>query len=294
MGERTVCIVGMAPSSHLAIHEPLDVEMWGMTQGHAVFPVEFVNRFTAWFEIHGWELMEMVQNPELGHLDFLKTTHLPVYLDELNPEGCPTGIRYPYEEVCQFIGGAYLTSSAAYMLALAIYQGFDMIKIYGVDMTNAKEYEEQRSCFEFLIGLALGRGQKVWLPPGCPLLKGPLYAKTVHVTTTVIRGRMLEWIAARDNALAEFHRLEGRVKAGQELLNLALKGKDGQGAAQIDLSQGDDGLLSLVAADRVLQVPSRLQDPINEPEEVPVEIANTPPVLDFAEDLINAYNNRSP
>jgi len=287
---KTVCIVGMAPTtSHLVALEPAGSEVWGLNQGHALFTSEVMSKFTRWFQVHPWPEMVDCQNPELGHLEFLRTTKLPVYLEELNPEGCPNGLRYPYEEVCQTIGGSYLTSAPAYMLALAIHEGFERIRIYGVDMANATEYQDQRPCFEFLLGMALGKGIQVWLPPGCPLLKGPLYAKTVYVTTSTIQQRLRSWLATRDRLLGEWHEYEGRVKAAQELLNLALKGEGEHGAAAVEIAQADNGELSLVNADRLWG--SETTSP--SASEPVIQIANTPPIEQRVQELIKAANSRS-
>jgi len=291
---KTVAIVGLAPTtSHLVAQEPPGIEVWGLNQGHALFTPEVMGQFTRWFQVHPWEEMVVCQNPELEHLEFLRTTHLPVYLEELNPEGCPNGVRYPYEEVCQTIGGTYLTSAPAYMLALAIHEGFQRINVYGVDMANATEYQDQRPCFEFLLGMALARGIQVWLPPGCPLLKGPLYAKTVYVTTSTIQQRLSAWLSARDQLLAQWHEYDGRVQAAQELLNLALKGNGGQGAANIELSQADNGELSLVENDRLWDLGGSSPPARNGSQSPVLEFQNTPPIVAQAEALIKAVNSRS-
>lgn len=215
---KTVCIVGMAPTSrHLVTQlEDEGQEIWSLNQAHNYFSAEFMPRFSRWFQVHPWEEMVPRQSPENNHLEFLRTCGIPVYLEEENPE-VPTSVKYPYMEVSSFMGGVYLTSALAFMLALAVYEGFDEIRIYGVDMATNTEYEDQRPCFEFLLGMARARGTAVWLPPGCPLLKGPLYAKTVYVTTSTIEKRMRHWLTQRDEALADFNKALGKVEAATEI-----------------------------------------------------------------------------
>ena len=248
---KTVCIVGMAPTTaHLFIHEPHGVEVWGLNQGHALFTTEAMARFTAWFQVHPYEEMAARQRPELGHLEFLRHAQIPVYMEEVHPE-VPTSVRYPYEEITVMLGGTYLTSAPAFMLALAIHQGFDLIKIYGVDMASATEYEDQRPCFEFLLGFALGEGIKLWLPPCCPLLKGPLYAKTVFVTTSTIEKRLNGYVAERDKLLAEYNVAVGKVVAAREFLNLALKGEGKESPGRIRLWQDPQGGIHLAEPDHL-------------------------------------------
>ena len=238
---RTVCIVGLAPSSaHLFIHEPMGVEIWGLNQGHALFTKEAMARFTRWFQVHPYEEMAARQLPELGHLEWLRQVQIPIYMEETHPD-VPRSVRYPYEEITSMMGGTYLTSAPAFMLALAIHEGFDLIKVYGVDMATTTEYQDQRACFEFLLGFAIAKGTKVWLPPDCPLLKGPLYAKTVFVTTSTIEKRLNSYMSERDKLLAEYNVAVGKVVAARELLNLALKGEGKEGPGRIGLWQDQEG-----------------------------------------------------
>ena len=248
---RTVAIVGLAPTtSHLFINEPRGVEIWGLNQGHALFTREAMARFTAWFQVHPYEEMAARQRPELGHLDFLRQTQLPVYMEEVHPE-IPSSVRYPYEEVTTMMGGTYLTSAPAFMLALAIHQGFELIKVYGVDMAEETEYRDQRPCFEFLLGFAIRGGISVWLPPGCPLLKGPLYAKTVFITSSTVERRLHTYIADRDKLLAEYNVSVGKVLAAREMLQLALKGAGKEGAGRVDLWQDPEGRVHLAEPDHL-------------------------------------------
>jgi hypothetical protein len=69
----------------------------------------------------------------------------------------PDGEVFPLDEM----PALYFTSTFAYMVAYAIYKGVEEIDIYGVPLVLEGEYREQRSCLEFWIGFAAGRGIKV-------------------------------------------------------------------------------------------------------------------------------------
>ncbi len=246
---KTVCIVGMAPATaELFVHEPPALETWGLNQGHALFTSEANARFTRWFQVHPYEEMVARQNPELKHLEWLRSAKIPIYMEEVHPE-VPTSIRYPYEAITAMLGGTYLTSAPAFMLALAIHEGFELIKIYGMDMATETEYQDQRPCFEFLLGFAIALGIKVWLPPGCPLLKGPLYAKTVYVTTSTLDKRLHACMSDRDRLLAEYNVAVGKVLAIRELLTFALKGEGKEGPGRIGLWQDPEGGVHLAETD---------------------------------------------
>ena len=216
----TVCIVGLAPSRELAFAEPPGTEMWCLNQGHAMFTPEQMARFTAWFQVHPWDEMvaRQLRAPGLNHLEWLKTTSIPVYLEELHPQDCPAGVRYPYEDVCADLGTDYLTSEVAFMLALAIHQRYELIKVYGVDMAHGTEYLDQRNCVEYLAGIAKGRGIEVWVPETCPLFKGQRYAKTVNIPSSRVATLMAQLTHERADLKDEANGLFLSMKFAQELL----------------------------------------------------------------------------
>lgn len=116
-------------------------------------------RFTAVFEIHD-DLSE----------------HGPAYMEWLENkcEGIEliTGANFPFDEAKELFGSTYLTSSSAYMMALAILRGYERIEIYGVDMAvDDHEYFWQRPCMEAWIGFAKGRGINVVIHDKSPVLR---------------------------------------------------------------------------------------------------------------------------
>lgn len=79
---------------------------------------------------------------------------------------------FPFDAAKELFGSTYLTSSSAYMLALALLRGFQHIEVYGVDMAvDDHEYFRQRPCMEAWLGFARGRGVTVVLPPQSPVMK---------------------------------------------------------------------------------------------------------------------------
>jgi len=79
---------------------------------------------------------------------------------------------FPFKAAEDLWGAEYLTSSSAYMMALAILEGATEISIYGVDMAiDNFEYYWQRPAMEAWVGFAKGRGIKVFIPDASPLGK---------------------------------------------------------------------------------------------------------------------------
>ena len=92
-------------------------------------------------------------------------------------------ISYPFDRVVP-ICGEYFQSSIAYVLALAITEivthpdvsNLNMtiadceIGLYGIDVSPDQEWNYQRACIEYLVGLAKGYGIKVTIPETSALL----------------------------------------------------------------------------------------------------------------------------
>lgn len=208
---KTVCIVGGGHHLWAGLkNEPKGHEFWGLNQGHSMIGPRSLKRFTRWFQIHPWGPMVARQRPESRHLEWLANCGIPVYLEEVQSE-VPTGVRYPYEEVIATIGSNYFaTNSFGYMVALAIHEGFQEVKLYGADFGPRDAGDDYaRPCIEFLLGLAQGRGIKVWVPEGSALLKGDIYGRTVDQSALAL-----------EEALDVLRRYSGSLKYGEERLRI--------------------------------------------------------------------------
>jgi hypothetical protein len=177
-----VAIVGFAGTKHMAPYDnPDEFEIWGMND---LF--EHIPRYTRWFDIHDRYLHNMdnynTREGQKPYIDRLATLGVPIYMKE-DYDIVPTAIRYPYELMVDEFGiprlgqphikDPYFTNSVSFMIALAIYEQFEEIHIYGVDMAALQggEYQLQRPSCEYYIGIARGRGIPVYLPIESDLLR---------------------------------------------------------------------------------------------------------------------------
>ena len=159
-----VAIVGTSPSScQKAPYANESWEIWSLGANATSIP-----RFTRWFEMHtqrvlrnagAWEpifkfLGECGDKLILGH---------PCH--EL-----PFAKLYPVEEIKTKFGN-YFTSSIAFMIAYAIYEGAKEIGLWGIDMMSDEEYSRQRPCCEYYLGIARGMGINVVIAEESPLLR---------------------------------------------------------------------------------------------------------------------------
>lgn len=84
----------------------------------------------------------------------------------------PNSVAYPLDDLIAFFGLAYWSCSVSYMIALAIYEGWDDITLAGMyHVEDSWEYAHHKPCVEFWVGQALGRGINVTIHGETMLVK---------------------------------------------------------------------------------------------------------------------------
>ena len=188
---KTVAIVGMAESTrHLAPWDNKDVEIWCMNESYVV-PGEdgkaWLKRWDRWFQMHKpFDYRRPNNHNDPKHWAWLQEPHdFPIYMQDEDPL-VPGSTKYPKDEiVAKFLGRyektgtdgkpiEYFSSSFVYMLALALYEGFERIELYGIELGSETEYAAQRPNGEFWLGIA-GQHATVVLPNTTALLAGVRY-----------------------------------------------------------------------------------------------------------------------
>jgi hypothetical protein len=215
-----LAIVCMAPTSRgEAPYDDYSWDVWGLNEA-ADAPWFKRKDPTAWFQIHPkFDFMRAMNRNDPKHWQWLQEYHpFPIFM-QYNFRDVPAAVRYPLEEVMD-LGGMYLTSTPAMMLALGILMGYKTIGIWGVEMQHESEYGYQKPCMEYWLGVAKGLGIEVYLPPNCALLRGNLYAyedlRAADRTTLGFRRDQLK-LEERD-AYAQYEEMHGRVLELQDLL----------------------------------------------------------------------------
>lgn len=173
---KKVAILGFAESWKLAPFADPSFEIWGLNELYALIQHLPHGRWDRWFEIHSREVY-VADTKRLGdHEANLAKLNVPVYMQRTIPE-VPNSVVYPMDKICEAFPNPspgwkpYFNNTISYMIALAIYEGFEEIHVYGVDMASDSEYGSQRPSCEYFIGLATGRGIKTYIPPVSDLLK---------------------------------------------------------------------------------------------------------------------------
>lgn len=127
--------------------------------------------------MHDRQLLEMpesLRSPEY----FEELAELPqiIYTQE-HWEDVPTSTPFPFDAVQKTVFKNFprakwdaqkdwYNSSPAYMLALAIYEGYESIGLYGIDVRDDSEFSYESPCLEYLIGYACGKGIEIVIPEG--------------------------------------------------------------------------------------------------------------------------------
>ena len=191
---KKIAICGFAASSRMLA--PFDDLTWtiaGLNQLYRHIP-----RASWWADCHANWASDNVEGTD--HPGWLAQCGIPVYMTKTEPS-IPTSVRYPIERVIAKVAGLdYFTSTVAFMLGLAILEideqverelngspvpaRFDearrviadayaarAIGVFGIDLIVGPEYERQKACVEYLLGLAQARNITIPLPPQCALLK---------------------------------------------------------------------------------------------------------------------------
>lgn len=164
-GKRKICIVGFAPGRENAPYTDCSFEFWALNEMHMARDVQ---RIDVLFELHDYKwIVEGKRSPE--HLKWLQTATVPIMMQQ-HFQDIPNSIPFP-RKVLEDAYGAYYTNTISWEIALATHIGVDEIHIYGVNMATEIEYSSQRPSCEYYIGLARGKGIKVYIPPESDLLK---------------------------------------------------------------------------------------------------------------------------
>ena len=186
-----VAIIGCAETTKdraMKLFKQPGWEFWGINTLHKSFPSLWQGDkppVTRWFQVHKFE-RAIDEKLDYKHWEWVKAqTKFPIYMvhpnsqlrfdnkanDGKNPfKEVPMAVPYPRYEITDSFG-YYFTNSISWMIALAIYEGFKEIHMYGIEMALSGEYGYQRPSVEYFMGIARGMGIKLYVPERCDLLK---------------------------------------------------------------------------------------------------------------------------
>jgi hypothetical protein len=169
--KKKVVLLGTAPSCKDAPFDDPNFEIWGVA--HCLFLGQ-VTRLDGIFELHTKDIWIKDNAP------YQRFPNAWVYLQQQD-ESVKNSLTFPLEEIRKrfkvnagFSHEAdYFSSSLPFMICMAIERGFEEIHCYGIHLLMDEEYFYQRPCFEYYLGVARGKGIKVFVHPAADILKFP-------------------------------------------------------------------------------------------------------------------------
>ncbi len=162
---RKIALVGTAGSGSEAPYHDPSYEIWGVSGRQP-----YVTRADRWFELH-----RLAGEPEHWAVEWRRQLRgfigdTPLYMLWPEPALAKTVVPYPYEEIAARFGTYFMTSTFAWMSALAIHElrptrftkgKGDELFVCGVDMEAGTEYSQQRSGFRHFLQTAADLGVTV-------------------------------------------------------------------------------------------------------------------------------------
>lgn len=165
---KKVAIVGGGSTRVRAPFYDRSWDIWAFSSRNTVYP-----RVTRWFEIHHEiDLRQQLASRKAGrrtfagYMRYMQHLRCPVYMQSRH-RSIPTSVRFPVEGLLEEFGRCF-TSTASYLVALAIVEGYKTIGLWGIQPRGAR-YSKQRPALEYLLGKARQRGIRIVLPRGVVL-----------------------------------------------------------------------------------------------------------------------------
>lgn len=219
-GKKTVAMVGMANTSrHLAPYDDLSIPIWALNES-ATPRFDYLKRCDRIYQLHPeWDWSRPYNHNYEKYPEWLKEKHgnMEIVMQE-KYEQVPNAVKYPFDEIVAKFGGEamYFTSSMPYLVAHALYENYTRIELYGFEMAANEEYANQKPCAEFWLGVAIGRGCEVYVPPGNPLLGKTMqlygYEMAPGILPMHIEIRKRAYITDQQRASKEMAEHEGQKK----------------------------------------------------------------------------------
>lgn len=250
---KKVAIIGFTESKSLAPWDDPTFEKWICNNLHLFVP----DKWQRCYDLHD----DKTITSDARHVQFLQTnTEKPVVVWDPRPEW-PASVPFPKRQVIETFG-RYFTNSISWMIAHAIMENAEEIHIYGVDMAQTSEYGSQRPSCEYFLGLAVGLGIKVYVPPTSDLLKvtamygleddSAFYAKAVE-REAVLAAKMQELQQQLNNGQLQLASFQGALETTRYFKSVWTNARVGSTArGEVQVLDGAPVLDALAAHEEVL------------------------------------------
>lgn len=160
---KRVAIVGGGRTRRFAPYRNPTWEIWAFSSRNYRY-----RRVDRWFEIHSMtDLRQQLswrkrgRRTFAGYMRYMRQLKCPVYMQRVHPR-IPNSVVFPKDQLVAEFGRCF-TSTAAFLLALAIHEGYEEIGLWGIDLVGPR-YSRQRPAIRYLLAVARSRGIKIRVP----------------------------------------------------------------------------------------------------------------------------------
>ena len=146
------------------------VERWCANDPKTYMRVRFpeaLKTWTRWFNVHSPEHIRQ-RHPQFMHWAKQQDGTRHIYTRDVTPD-IPGNVVFPGPALQRHFNDSYFTHQAAWLVAFAVYEGFERIELWGYQfgegaMTERK-YAFERPCIQYWVGRARQAGVEVITPP---------------------------------------------------------------------------------------------------------------------------------
>lgn len=217
---KKVALVGTTSSNAYAPIDDPSWEIWGVGFRH-----ENVTRANRWFELHKLEVEGRDWAAEWReHMRTWNDCQVWMFFPE--PDIGIDVVAFDHKPLAETYGSFFMTSSIAWMMALAIEEKFDEIGLWGIDLEADIEYRQQRAGVRHFMEVARLKGIRVTTIPSSGIAyqpqpypfwqNDPIVAKT-QLQRRLFIERHKQATDQEDAMVVKMHKLDG---ARQELGNI--------------------------------------------------------------------------
>jgi len=151
---KKLAIVGSGPNTRS--NAPFDDPSFDIWVFNEAAQSDWCKRWTACFQMHEPDIYKGHNTKNSQHWEWLQQKHgKPIYMQEVDPM-VPDSVGFPIQSALLLAGVRMFPTTFAYMAALAIMQGYEEIRIFGVEL-SASEYQYQANGYLFWFGFLRGR-----------------------------------------------------------------------------------------------------------------------------------------
>lgn len=162
---RKVAIVGGGPTRVRAPYSNPNWEVWAFSSKLYRYP-----RVDRWFEIHHMtDLRKQLATKRpgrrsfAGYMRYMRRLKCPIYMMKPHPK-IPNSLVFPKDQLVAEFGHCF-TSTASFLIALAIMEEVDVIGLWGIN-PKGRRYNRQRPAIRYLLSVAKQKGIRVVVPRG--------------------------------------------------------------------------------------------------------------------------------